>query len=158
MTDAIDIDIELLANTAVFKDLNDDELARVAQLCGHESLKWDEYVFREGDEGDRLYLITKGAVRISRNVPGTGEEAITVLKRGACFGEMAVFDPSTRSTDAIVDSRCELLTIQRDDFEVLLSSDLELATKVYRAIIRLMTGRLRATNDNLKSIFVIAMF
>ena len=49
-------------------------------------------VFREGDEGDRLYLITKGAVRISRVMPGTGEEAITVLKRGACFGEMAVLD------------------------------------------------------------------
>lgn len=152
------IDIELLANTAIFKDLDDAELAQVARICDTVALKWDEYVFREGDEGDRLYLITKGAVRISREMPGTGEEAITVLKRGACFGEMAVLDPSTRSTDAIVDSRCELLTITRDDFEGLLTSNPTLALKVYRAIIRLLTERLRATNDNLRSIFVIAMF
>jgi len=150
MTDPIDI--ELLANSEIFRDLDDDELAKVAKICEMQSLKWDEYVFREGDEGDRLYLIVKGAVRISRNVPGTGEEAITVLKKGACFGEMAMLDPS------IVDSRCELLTIARPDFEELLDADRELAYKVLRAIIRLLSERLRRTNDNLKSIFVIAMF
>ena len=152
------IDRELLANSAIFKDLDDDELDEVAKICEVQALKWDEYVFREGDEGDGLYLITKGAVRISRNVPGTGEEAITVLKKGACFGEMAMLDPSTRSTDAIVDSRCELLTIARSDFEALMESDRELAYKVLRAIIRLLSERLRQTNENLKSIFVIAMF
>jgi len=111
------IDIELLANSAIFRDLNDEELSKVAKISGVQALKWGEYVFREGDDGDCLYLLAKGAVRISRNVPGTGEEAITVLKQGACFGEMAMLDPSTRSTDAIVDSRCELLTIGRADFE-----------------------------------------
>ena len=140
------IDIELLANSEIFRDLSDDELAKVAQIAEVRALKWGEFVFREGDDGDRLYLIVKGAVRISRDVPGTGEEAITVLKKGACFGEMAMLDPSTRSADAIVDSRCELVTIARDDFEVL------------RAIIRLLSARLRSTNENLKSIFVIAMF
>ena len=156
MTDPIDI--ELLANSEIFKDLDDEELSKVAKICERQSLKWDEYVFREGDEGDGLYLIVKGAVRISRLVPGTGEEAITVLKKGACFGEMAMLDPSTRSTDAIVDSRCDLLTIARDDFDALLEADRELAYKVLRAIIRLLSERLRRTNDNLKSIFVIAMF
>ena len=156
MTDLIDR--ELLANSAIFKDLDDNELDEVAKICEVQALKWDEYVFREGDDGDRLYLITKGAVRISRNVPGTGEEAITVLKKGACFGEMAMLDPSTRSTYAIVDSRCELLTIARSDFEALMESDRELAYKVLRAIIRLLSERLRQTNENLKSIFVIAMF
>ena len=156
MTDPIDI--ELLANSAIFRDLDDEELSKVAEICEMQSFKWDEYVFREGDDGDRLYLIVKGAVRISRNVPGTGEEAITVLKKGACFGEMAMLDPSTRSIDAIVDSRCELLTIERSDFDALLEADRELAYKVLRAIIRLLSERLRRTNDNLKSIFVIAMF
>jgi CRP-like cAMP-binding protein len=71
---------------------------------------------------------------------------------------MAMLDPSTRSTDAIVDSRCDLLTIARDDFEALLDANHALAVKVLRAIIRLLSARLRTTNENLKSIFVIAMF
>jgi len=152
------IDIELLANTAVFRDLDGEQLSEVAKISHVHTLKWGEFVFHEGDEGDCLYLIVEGAVRISRNVPGTGEEAITVLKKGACFGEMALLDPSTRSTDAIVDSRCDLLTIGREDFDALLDANRELAYKVLRAIIRLLSERLRRTNDNLKSIFVIAMF
>jgi len=152
------IDIELLANSAIFCDLNDEELAKVAKISEVRGYKWGEYIFHEGDDGDRLFLIVKGAVRISRNVPGTGEEAITVLKKGDCFGEMAMLDPSVRSTDAIVDSRCDLLTIGRDDFEALLEADPKLAVKVLRAIIRMMSERLRKTNENLKSIFVIAMF
>lgn len=152
------IDRQLLAESKIFEDLDDDELDKVLEICKVEAFKWDEYVFREGDDGDRLYIIAKGAVRISRHMPGSGEEAITVLKKGACFGEMAVLDPSTRSTDAIVDSKCELITITRADFEVLLESDLRLAYKVLRSVVRLMSGRLRATNDNLRSIFVIAMF
>lgn len=152
------IDRTLLAESAIFRDLYDNEIDKVLEICQVESFKWDEYVFREGDDGDRLYIIAKGAVRISRNMPGSGEEAITVLKKGACFGEMAVLDPSTRSTDAIVDSKCDLVTITRADFERLLESDLRLAYKVLRSVVRLMSGRLRATNDNLRSIFVIAMF
>jgi CRP-like cAMP-binding protein len=152
------IDRQLLAESKIFEDLYDNEIDKVLAICQIEAFKWDEYVFREGDEGDRLYIIAEGAVRISRHMPGSGEEAITVLKKGACFGEMAVLDPSTRSTDAIVDSKCELITITRADFEVLLESDLRLAYKVLRSVVRLMSGRLRATNDNLRSIFVIAMF
>jgi CRP/FNR family cyclic AMP-dependent transcriptional regulator len=152
------IDIELLANSVIFKDLDDHELSEVAKLCEINSFRWGEYIFREGDDGDRLFIIAKGAVRISRDVPGTGEEAITVLKQGACFGEMAVLDPSTRSTDAIVDSRCDLVTIARSDFEALITSNHDLGYKVLRALIRLLSERLRRTNDNLKSIFVIAMF
>lgn len=152
------IDKELLASSAIFQDLDPDEVDEVAKICEMLSLPWGEFVFHEGDDGDRLYLIAKGAVRISRNVPGTGEEAITVLKKGACFGEMAVLDPSTRSTDAIVDSRCDLITIARSDFEALLASNHRLGYKVLRSIIRLLSARLRTTNDNLKSIFVIAMF
>lgn len=152
------IDRQLLAESAIFRDLYDNEIDKILEICQVQSYKWDEYVFREGDEGDRLYIIAKGAVRISRNMPGSGEEAITVLKKGACFGEMAVLDPSERSTDAIVDSKCDLITITRADFERLLESDLRLAYKVLRSVVRLMSKRLRDTNDNLRSIFVIAMF
>ena len=149
---------ELLKQSEIFADLDDAQLESVARICTPQALKWGEYVFREGDEGDRLYVITKGAVRISRNVPGTGEEAITILKRGACFGEMAVVDHSRRSTDAIVDTSCELLTITRTDFEALLDADRELAYKLLWSLVRLMSARLRSTNDNLQGILVMAMF
>ncbi len=110
------MDRELFAQSAIFKDLDDDEIEQVAEICEVQELKSGEYIFREGEEGDRLYIISEGKVRISRDVPGSGEEALTVFKKGACFGEMAVLDRSKRSTDAIAHTTCTLLTITRSDF------------------------------------------
>jgi CRP-like cAMP-binding protein len=152
------MDRTLFAQATIFQDLDEDEIEGVAEVCQIVELKYGEYVFREGDEGDRLYIIAKGEVRISRDVPGTGEEALAVLKRGACFGEMSVFDRSTRSTDAIVHSRCTLLTITRADFVAMLDSDRDLAYKLLWSVVRTLCHRLRATNDNLQSILVMAMF
>ena len=150
--------LQLLQESELFKDLGADEMEMIGEICDFLELKHDEYVFHEGDEGEHLYIIESGEVRISRNVPGIGEEAITVLKPGALFGEMAVLDHSLRSTDAIVHSKVRLLTISRADFETLLDGNRELAYKLLWSIVRLLSRRLRATNDNLRSILVMAMF
>jgi len=150
--------IELLRNVAIFKDLDDDELAEVAEKVKEEKYNSGEYIFREGEAGNRLYLIVNGEVRISRDVPGSGEEALAVLKPGALFGEMSVFDRSERSTHAISNGGCTLLTITRPDFEMLLDFDREMAYKVLWACVRLLSGRLRQTNDSLRSFLAMSMF
>jgi CRP-like cAMP-binding protein len=152
------MDRSVLAQSQIFKDLTDDEAASVAAICETIELKVGEFVFREGDEGDRLYIIDTGEVRISRTIPGAGEEALTVLKRGACFGEMSVLDRSSRSTDAIAHTRCRLLTIGREEFRELLDADRELAYKVLWSVVHLVCERLRMTNDAMRSLMVMAMF
>lgn len=148
----------LLRNVPLFKDLDDRELAEVAELCREEKFVSGTYVFREGEAGNRLYLITEGEVRISRDVPGSGEEALAVLKAGAVFGEMAVFDRSERSTHAISNGGTTVLTIARADFEMLLDLNRELAYKVLWSVTRLLSGRLRNTNDSLRSFLAMSMF
>lgn len=148
----------LLRNVPLFKDLDDRELAEVAEVCREEKFVSGAYVFREGEAGNRLYLITEGEVRISRDVPGSGEEALAVLKAGAVFGEMAVFDRSERSTHAISNGGTTVLTIARADFEMLLDLNRELAYKVLWSVTRLLSGRLRNTNDSLRSFLAMSMF
>ena len=138
---------DLLRNVAIFKDLDDGELAEVAEKCKEEKFNSAEYIFREGEAGNRLYLIVEGEVRISRDVPGSGEEALAVLKPGALFGEMSVFDRSERSTHAISNGGTTMLTITRPDFEMLLDFNRELAYKVLWACVRLLSGRLRSTSS-----------
>ncbi|MEO6879069.1 MAG: cyclic nucleotide-binding domain-containing protein [Gemmatimonadaceae bacterium] len=149
---------ELLQKVAIFKDLDGDELAAVADVCREETFVSGEYIFHEAEHGNRLFLIVEGDVRISRNVPGSGEEALAILKPGALFGEMAVFDRSERSTDAISNGGTRVLTITRPDFEMLLDFDRELAHKVLWACVRLLSTRLRSTNDSLRSFLAMSMF
>lgn len=149
---------DLLKNAPLFKNLDDAELAEIAALCKEERFESGAYVFREGEPGNRLYLIADGEVRISRDVPGSGEEALAVLKKGALFGEMSVFDRSERSTHAISNGGCRLLSVSRPDFEMLLDFNRELAHKVLWAVVRLLSTRLRQTNDSLRSFLAMSMF
>jgi CRP-like cAMP-binding protein len=150
--------IGLLKNVAIFKDLDDAELGEIADVCREENFVSGEYIFREGEHGNRLYLIVEGDVRISRDVPGSGEEALAILKPGALFGEMAVFDRSERSTHAISNGGTKVLTITRPDFEMLLDFNREMAHKVLWSVTRLLSTRLRSTNDSLRSFLAMSMF
>jgi len=152
------MDLNLIRQAAIFADLTDDELAKVAEICKEQQVPRNQHVFKEGEPGNRLYIVADGEVRISRDVPGSGEEALAILHKGACFGEMSVFDRSERSTDAIANLNCVLLTISRPDFEMLLDFHRDIAYKILWAVVRLLSGRLRVTNDNLRSILAMSMF
>lgn len=150
--------IALLRNVAIFRDLDEAELGEVAEVSREEEFASGAYIFREGEHGNRLYLIVDGEVRISRDVPGSGEEALAILKPGALFGEMAVFTRSERSTHAISNGGTRVITIARPDFEMLLDFNRELAYKVLWSVTRLLSGRLRSTNDSLRSFLAMSMF
>jgi len=152
------MDLSLIKKSAIFADLEDNELERVAEICNEQQFKFGKTIFKEDEPGNRLFIIAEGEVRISRNVPGSGEEALAVLKPGSCFGEMAVLDRSARSTDAIANTDCTLLTITRSDFEMLLDFDRDLGYKVLWSTVRLLCSRLRVTNDNLRSFLAMSMF
>ena len=152
------MDLNLLKQAAIFQDLDEGELARVSEVCREQKFAVGQHVFKEGEPGNRLFIISQGEVRISRTVPGAGEEALAVLKPGSCFGEMSVFDRSERSTDAIAHVPCVLLTITRPEFELLLDFNRDIAYKVLWSCTRMLSVRLRQTNDNLRSLLAMSMF
>lgn len=152
------MDLSLLKQAQLFAELDDAELKVVSEICSEQHFKSAQKIFGESDPGNRLFIIAEGEVRISRTVPGSGEEALTVLKRGACFGEMSCFDRSQRSTDAFANTDTKLLTISRPDFEMLLDFNRDLAYKVLWSAVRLLSSRLRTANNNLRSFLAMSMF
>lgn len=152
------MNLSLLRNTALFADLDEAQLGRVAEICHEQTYQSGATIFREGEPGNRLFIIVSGSVRISRDIPNAGEEALAVLKPGTCFGEMSVLDRSERSTDAIAADDCVLATITRPDLEMLLEFDKELAYVVLRSFVHMLSARLRATNDNLRTFLAMSMF
>ena len=152
------MDLNLLKHAAIFQELDEGDLARVSEVCREQRFTVGQSIFKEGEPGTRLFIIAEGEVRISRTIPGSGEEALAVLKSGACFGEMSIFDRSERSTDAIANTACVLVTISRSDFELLLDFNRDIAYKVLWSVVRLLSGRLRVTNDNLRSFLAMSMF
>lgn len=141
--------LEQLRGIQLFSGLKQPALELVARISSEEEHKRNTKLFHHGDPGDKLYLILEGKVRISREVPGMGEEALAVLGPGQIFGEMALLDESPRSADAIAHEKCRVLAVPRDGFDDLLYLNKELAYEVLWSIVRMLLKRLRETNDKL---------
>jgi CRP-like cAMP-binding protein len=147
--DRLNAMVEWLAKIHIFKGLAVPHLRRLAAIGTEEQYSLGQKVFAEGDAGDKMYLILEGAVRISRIVPGMGEEALAILKSGAYFGEMSLIDEAPRSAHALVHERCKLFVISKQDLEDLLFVDRDLAYELLWNFVRTMSARLRETNDKM---------
>jgi len=149
---------QALASMNLFQGISSEGLERIAAIAGEESHALSSYVFREGEMGDKLYLILDGKVRISRELPGMGEEALAVLGPGESFGEMSLIDDTPRSADARVHERCRLLVITREAFEDLLFVHKDLAYEILWNFVKTLSGRLREANDKMAFMTVSARF
>jgi CRP-like cAMP-binding protein len=147
-----------LTKVSLFADLPAVYLRRIASLGVEESYPRGAPVFAEGTPGDKLYVILSGSIRISRQVPGMGEEALAILKAGDYFGEMALIDDFPRSADAIAHESCRLLVLTKESVADLLFVDRDLAYDLLWSFVRTLSARLRETNDKMTFLAVSSRF
>jgi CRP-like cAMP-binding protein len=149
---------DALERIPMFRELATDALDLIAAIAREESYRTGTMVFREGDVGDRLYVILEGRVRISRQVSGMGEEALAILGAGDAFGEMALVDDFPRSADAVVHESCRLLVLDREAVEELMFLHKDLAYEILWSFVRTLATRLRETNDKMTFLAVSGKF
>ncbi|MCK4453166.1 MAG: cyclic nucleotide-binding domain-containing protein [Candidatus Stahlbacteria bacterium] len=149
-------DKDVLSQVYLFRELTPSEMDILISISKEKRAKKDEVIFKEGATGDAFYLIVSGSVRISTIVPGVGEEALTILREGEYFGEMALIDDAPRSASAIANDDTILLLIKKDNFRKLLTQETGIAYKLLWVFTKTLSARLRKTDEQLKSIFAIA--
>jgi CRP/FNR family cyclic AMP-dependent transcriptional regulator len=146
----------ILKKIYLFSKLNEDELEHILSIASAKSYKKDQTIFKEGEKGDAFYVVLKGEVRISTEVPGVGEECLAILKKGSYFGEMALIDNAPRSAAAISNRDTILLKITDANFRNLLVNDHNIAYKLLWELVKTLSQRLRETDAKLKNILAIA--
>lgn len=146
----------ILKKIYLFQYLDDNELEHILNIASAKIYKEEAVIFNEGEKGDAFYVVLKGSVRISTVVPGVGEEALAVLKKGNYFGEMALIDNAPRSAAAVANEDTVLLKITDANFRNLLVKDRKLAYKLLWGLVKTFSKRLRETDNKLKNILAIA--
>jgi len=139
--------LDRLKGSSLFLDIDGRELAALAPLFQERMLGEGATVFVEQMPGESLYLICEGTVRITKMLAEGEEQILVILGPEDVFGEMAVLDGGPRSATARVAERARLLAIKKKDFEGLCASQPELGMKLMRNIVRLLSQRIRETND-----------
>jgi NADH:ubiquinone reductase (H+-translocating) len=81
-----------------------------------------QVVFREGDRGDWLYVVTGGEVEVLKSVPGLGEQPLRRLGVGECFGEIALVSDTTRSATVRAVSATNVLAVDREAFQAMFTN------------------------------------
>jgi len=132
------------------RGLSAAEMKLLATFSTEERFRDGSMVFREGEVGDKLYIVLDGRVRISKFIPGVGEEALTVLDRGDFFGEMALIDEKPRSADAKAHEQdATVLSIDRATLNEILSMDPHASLQFLNLLCRMISRRLREINDKI---------
>jgi CRP/FNR family transcriptional regulator, cyclic AMP receptor protein len=137
----------MLRRIPLFSGLADTELAPLAARCRRRLFPPREALFHEGDAGQTLYLILAGYVNIQRETPEGMVVHVARRGPGEHFGELSLFDDLPRSADALTDTSCDLLMLDRRE----LMFFLETHPQVSWDIIRTLSTRLREASDRMVS-------
>ena len=140
------MNIETLRHVLLFESLDNDAAHELCELLESTDRKSGAHVFRAGDEGDAMYLIEEGKVRICVRAKDGNEVTLTELERGDFFGEMALLDGKRRSADAIVAEDARLAVLSREHFLSFVRRNPNVALEMLTAL----TNRLRHTDELLR--------
>jgi CRP/FNR family cyclic AMP-dependent transcriptional regulator len=139
---------------ALFAELDDRELASVANAAKSRRYAKDDVVFHADESGDIFCLIKEGQVKVTMISPEGKEIILSMLGPGDFFGEMALLDDEPRSATVIATEPLEVVTIWRSDFLQILAENFSLTRKVLAEL----SKRLRSASNRIESLATMDVY
>ncbi len=136
-----------LKQVGIFSTLEEEDLRSVEQVLSPVEAGADEVLFREGDPGDRLYIVRSGRVAITVSVANGDEFEVASFGAGECLGEMTLFDNSPRSATCTTTEPTSFYTLTVGDFDFLVRDQPRCAIKIMYRMLNVTTERLRSSSN-----------
>jgi hypothetical protein len=121
--------------------------ARIVVLMGQlKRFVPGEYIVRQGEEGDEMYVILRGAAEVLAS-SGEQRKALMQMRRGEVFGEMALVRQNVRSADVVATEPVEALAINEHFLQRLQFRYPRIASKVFLNLTRIVSDRLQRMTE-----------
>ena len=132
--------------------VEEQSLDRLREVLIRREFAPGEVICREGDEGDRMWLLAKGSVSVRLTLSG-GRESLRIasLARGTTIGEMSLIDSARRSASIIADEPVVCYELLQDGFSKMLAQYPTIAAKLLSNLARELSRRLRRTSEDLRN-------
>ncbi len=137
------MDNDVLRQSPLFSALDDEAATALRASMSETRLRRGEVLFREGDEGDKLYIVTEGKVKLGRTSADGRENLLAIQGPGQMFGELSLFDPGPRSATVTAVTDAVFSSLSHED----LLRWLDGRPGVARGLLAQLAGRLRRAND-----------
>src|SRR5437764_9967058 len=132
-----------LGTLPLFAALEPEAADALAAAMTSRTVVRGHIVFREGDPGDRLFVVLDGKVKISRAAADGRESLLSVLGPGEMFGELSLFDPRPRTSTASAVTDATVAALAHDALRAFLLERPDVSMHMLQALAR----RLRRAND-----------
>ena len=139
------MDIDVVRRAPLFAALDDESANALMKSMTTSRLERGDVLFREGDQGNRLYVIGEGKIKLGLTSVDGRENLLAILGPGEMFGELSLFDPGPRTATATAVAETQLIELGHDDLNTFLAGRPAVASSMLAALAR----RLRRTNDSL---------
>ncbi len=144
-----DLDKEqALRSSPLFDMLSPPEIEVLAELSRARRFAPGEVVFREGDPGDALFVLARGAVEVVARRDGK-ERVLALLVAPEGFGEMSLIDREVRSATIRAKDDCVALQLSAENFTAFRKRSRDGFTLFLVNVARVLSSRLRDTNQKL---------
>src|SRR6266508_3245020 len=138
--------LDAIRSVPLFASLDDEAAGDLRNLLRVREVPGGDALFRAGDQGDAMYLIESGRVRITVSDDDQKPIVLAELARGDFFGEMAIIDGKQRSADATVFEDARFAVLSRENFLSFIQSNPTVALEMLSATF----SRLRRTDKMLQ--------
>ncbi len=142
----------VLRQSDLFRDLNEIHLDLVLMVCEEIGYRAGEYVFRQNDPGDALYIVARGVVDILMEPLDDKSEPMTVavFKENDTFGEILLVDQGRRTASARCKTDTQLIRISRDRLLKLCYDYPEIGFHIMHRIAAELAIKLRTSNEDIR--------
>ena len=145
------MDAALLSNVPLFEELEGKDLDAIAKVAISRSYSKGSIIILAEEEGDTLFIISQGQVKVSI-VSEAGREAIlALLGEGAVFGELSLLDGKPRSANVVATKATNLYMVRRSDFLQLLYKVPQIAV----GLLAELASRLRKTDRKIEGLALL---
>jgi hypothetical protein len=113
----------------LFAGLNDEQIARLAGMCGVTAFEPGETVFRESEAGHDMHVVLRGEVAIA--VAGSADP-VGIVRSGECLGELSLLTAGVHSATATAQTRVETAVLGHRDLAELVRLRPDIGLHIYR--------------------------
>lgn len=123
-------ELKRIKEIPLFDNLSDDELIEISKGVRHRKYKKNEFVFKSGDEADRLYIIVSGMMKIFRSLPDGREQVLYLYNADDFVGGFNLMKKDHYLYNGQVLSDSEIATLDKDSFDSIVVKNPQMLLKI----------------------------
>jgi len=146
-------EMTLLKQIPLFADMPKEQLRSLVAALDRRAYRKGQVILHQGDQGDSLFVVVSGRVRIYTLSPDGHELSVWICDEGDFFGEMALLNGQPRSASAEAMQPTEVLLLHRQAFRNFLLSNPQAAIHT----IETLSLRLRSTTESAEGLMSLSV-